>query len=284
MLLFSAFLFFAGILLVKADAYFDKTSSSAPVATTIYSVVSGTEITSAVTTITASSTKTKTAPTTVFDCRSASYIASDVPICKPTDGVRWVKDKSYLIQWDPYYFGTENINLVLSYKNSTGLVAVEKKLNNYKGEITLKVNKDWLHDDDNQTITVDLETTGTNNVTLITGPTVNLASALTEEEKAAEDAALYGHKRNLKAAIIVPAIFLVIILAACIYHAHTKDTWRYWFYRLRRPRHGYGIRRSRRQRMAADEQWSTIPDEAYSTVHEDTDDYHNIASKKLYQS
>lgn len=54
-------------------------------------------------------------------------------MCAPNQGDRWVKGRKYKVSWDPLYFGVDNLLMVVSYLNDSGLIAATKKVQNSKG-------------------------------------------------------------------------------------------------------------------------------------------------------
>ncbi|CAB58370.1 membrane trafficking protein, ER to Golgi Psg2 [Schizosaccharomyces pombe] len=281
----SVFLFSLFFQVVLGD-YFSSSSGNPNLRTTkVYTVVSGTHLATAESTVSKTITTTKGLPTNAYyNCVPSKYIQSDIPMCAPNQGDRWVKGRKYKVSWDPLYFGVDNLLMVVSYLNDSGLIAATKKVQNSKGEIMLKANKGWLHDDSFQNVTIDLVTISENNMTLLTGPRILLAKDLDSATAAAENAAFYGPRRNIKAAIAVPSVILGLILVALVYYAYRKDTWKIYMakIRIRRSAPGYGVRRSRRQRMQSRPvAYTSLPADAHFEDSDD-EDYYQSQVKKFH--
>ncbi|EPY49934.1 fungal protein [Schizosaccharomyces cryophilus OY26] len=254
-------------------------------ATKVYTITSGTHVVGTETTMYQPYRTYKGLPTDAYyNCHPQKYFQSNMPICFPTPDSRWVKGKPYRVSWDPYYFGVDELRLVLSYQNHSGLIAIDKKIKNKDGEISIKASDKWLHDDFVQNMTVNLITNNEGNATFVSGPNITLVKSLDPHELYMEDQEFYAPKRNLKAAIAVPSIFLGIILMLLLYHTYRRDTWRIFVakMRIRSSNAGYGIRRSKRQRMRGR---PTVGLASRSElVYDDSEDeeYFNPQLKKMY--
>ncbi|WBW75421.1 membrane trafficking protein, ER to Golgi Psg2 [Schizosaccharomyces osmophilus] len=254
-------------------------------ATKVYRIASGTHVTGVETTIFRPHKTYKGLPTDAYyNCHPQKYYQSDMPICLPTPGSRWIKGKPQRVTWDPLYFKADELRLVLSYQNKSGLIAMEKKIKNKDGELNLKPNDKWLHGDFLQNLTVNIISVGEGNPTFISGPNITLQKSLDPQEQYAEEQEIYAPKRNLKAAIAVPSIFLGIILMIVLYHTYRKDTWKIFIakMRLRKSNAGYGVRKSRRQRTRGRPTVSLAS--RSELVYDDSEDeeYFNSQLKKMY--
>ncbi|EPX71898.1 uncharacterized protein SOCG_03834 [Schizosaccharomyces octosporus yFS286] len=290
MLVMKDFVFLSSLLACFAQLCYAVSSKSQALPsgatpTKMYRIASGTHVTKAETTILRPFKTFKGVPTdTYYNCHPQKYYQSDIPICLPTPGSRWIKGKPQRVTWDPVYFGVDELRLVLSFQNDSGLIAMDKKIKNKDGEINLKPNDKWLHGDFLQNLTVNLITVDEGNATFVSGPNITLQKTLDPHEQRAEDYDFYAPKRNLKAAIAVPSIFLGIILTILLYHTYRKDTWKIFIakMRLRRSNAGYGVRKSRRQRTHGRPAASLAS--RSGLVYDDSEDeeYFNSQLKKMY--
>ncbi|KAL4780746.1 hypothetical protein BJX76DRAFT_37052 [Aspergillus varians] len=187
-----------------------------------------------------------------------------VPFCLPEDGADVLVDTTYYVTWNAdFYPLNATITIELRYSDSlegSSAFTSEKTDNSY-GYIPLHMRKEWLQGKQNNTLTlyiIELDSTLDQRASARQGPTITLRPRPVEHYKPSPP--LRFNKLALCIGLPVSFVVVIIVVVTLVYSMRkSRDTIissAFWGSRKR----GYGIGKSRPQRLGSDMKGSSDTD------------------------
>lgn len=179
-----------------------------------------------------------------------------VPFCLPEDGADALVDTTYYVTWNAdFYPLNATITIELRYSDSLegSSAYTSDKTDNSYGYIPLHMSKEWLQGKQNNTLTlyiIELDSTLDRRASARQGPTIKLRPRPVEHYKPSPPPSF-----NRLALCIGLPVTLIVVLIVVLYLVYsmrrsreTIGTSAFWNSRKR----GYGIGKSRAQRVKSD--------------------------------
>ncbi|KAL3464119.1 hypothetical protein BJX64DRAFT_255643 [Aspergillus heterothallicus] len=175
-----------------------------------------------------------------------------VPFCLPEDGADVLVDTTYYVTWNAdFYPLNATITIELRYSDSlegSSAFTSEKTDNSY-GYIPLHMRKDWLQNKPNNTLTlyiIELDSTLDRRASARQGPTITLRPRPVEHYKPSPPARFNSLALCIGLPVSFVVVSIVVITLVCSMRK-TRDAVANIF--SNSGRRGYGIARSRTQRL-----------------------------------
>ncbi|KAL4919964.1 hypothetical protein BDW62DRAFT_199375 [Aspergillus aurantiobrunneus] len=181
-----------------------------------------------------------------------------VPFCLPEDGADVLVDTTYYVTWNAdFYPLNATITIELRYSDlleGSSAFTSEKTDNSY-GYIPLHMNKEWLQGKQNNTLTlyiIELDSTLDRRASARQGPTITLRPRPVEHYKPSPPPRFNKLALciGLPASLVVVAIVVATLVFSMRKSRDTIISSAFWVSRKR----GYGIGKSRSQRLKGDVQ------------------------------
>ncbi|KAL2832794.1 hypothetical protein BJY01DRAFT_225632 [Aspergillus pseudoustus] len=197
-----------------------------------------------------------------------------VPFCLPEDGADVLVDTTYYVTWNAdFYPLNATITIELRYFDSlegSSAFTSEKTDNSY-GYIPLHMRKDWLQNKLNNTLTlyiIELDSTLDRRASARQGPTITLRPRPVEHYKPSPPARFNSLALCIGLPVSFAVVSIVVITLVCSMR-RTRDAMANIFSNSRR--RGYGIARSRAQRLKGNGRESSDSGESASSKRYPTD-------------
>lgn len=189
-----------------------------------------------------------------------------VPFCLPEDGADVLVDSTYYVTWNAdFYPLNATITIELRYSDlleGSSAFTSEKTDNSY-GYIPLHMSKEWLQGKQNNTLTlyiIELDSTLDRRASARQGPTITLRPRPVEHYKPSPPPRF--NKLALCIGLPVSLVVVIIVVATLVFSMRkSRDTIMssaFWVSRKR----GYGIGKSRSQRLKSDMKASSGSDDS----------------------
>ncbi|KAJ0426437.1 hypothetical protein BJY00DRAFT_272157 [Aspergillus carlsbadensis] len=197
-----------------------------------------------------------------------------VPFCLPEDGADVLVDTTYYVTWNAdFYPLNATITIELRYSDSlegSSAFTSEKTDNSY-GYIPLHMRRDWLQGKPNNTLTlyiIELDSTLDRRASARQGPTITLRPKPVKHYKPSPPARFNKQAVYIGVPVSIAVVSIVVIALVCSMR-RTREAIANIFPNPRR--RGYGIGRSRTQRLRGDGRESSDFNESVSSKRYPTD-------------